>query len=272
MGIAILVISALLASSPFVLYNIVTKSQAQFPQLRIILSSVLGIAIPLLLVNFYAAKILKAPMRDFRVCKPKNIVIWIFCAMALPLAVSVFFILLTPGTFAVSDLSSELVALRIMNAVFSSCFVAGITEELIFRGLIMRLLEVRWNKYAAIIVPSVLFGLLHIFNMENFNIIDILILLIAGTSVGIMFSMIAYQSGSIWPGAVVHGIWNLIIVGGILEISTIPGKSIYTYTLNSNSTVLTGGAFGIESSLPAIIGYGLIIVIAWILQRRESTD
>jgi alanine dehydrogenase len=159
-----------------------------------------------------------------------------------------------------------------MNAIFNTCFVAGITEEVVFRGFIMRLLEIRWNKYVAIIAPSVLFGLLHIFNMENFNIADVLMLLVAGTSVGIMFSTIAYQSGSVWSSALVHGIWNMIVIGGILEISIKPKQSIFTYTLNSNSTLLTGGAFGVESSLPAIIGYGIVIVIALTLLLRKEAS
>jgi hypothetical protein len=105
--------------------------------------------------------------------------------------------------------------------------------------------------------------------MENPNTIDVLALLIAGTSVGVMFSMIVYQSGSIWSSAAVHGIWNLIIIGGILGIGTEPGHPIFSYTLNSDSTLLTGGKFGIESSLPAITGYLLIIILAWFLQRKS---
>jgi membrane protease YdiL (CAAX protease family) len=211
-------------------------------------------------------------LNNFRICKPRNIIVWTLVAAALPIAVSVFFIFLTPGIFAVTSFSSEQLILRVLAAFFNTCLVAGITEELIFRGFIMGLLELRWGKRIAIIAPSVLFGLIHIFNTDNPNIVDISMLLIAGTSVGIMFSMIACQSGSIWPSAVVHGIWNLIIIGGILEIGIEPGKSIFVYTLKSNSVLVTGGAFGIESSLPAIVGYCITIIFAWILYRRTATS
>jgi membrane protease YdiL (CAAX protease family) len=150
--------------------------------------------------------------------------------------------------------------------------VAGITEELIFRGFIMRLVEARWNRLAAMIAPSVLFALLHISGMANPNIADILRLLVAGTSVGVMFSMIACHSGSIWPGAVVHGIWNLIIIGGILRIDVAPARSVFTYTLSADSALLTGGAFGIEASLPAVTGYCIVIVSVWILGRKSSAN
>ena len=38
----------------------------------------------------------------------------------------------------------------------------GIVEEVVFRGFIMTALERRWNRWAAVLLPSVLFGLVHI--------------------------------------------------------------------------------------------------------------
>jgi hypothetical protein len=111
MGVIILCVGALLASLPFDLYYYVTKSVAT-PRLIVILRSVLGISMPLLLIYLYATKVLKMSLGDFRVRKPKNITIWVLCAAALPLAVSAFFILLTPGTFASSGFSSEMITFR----------------------------------------------------------------------------------------------------------------------------------------------------------------
>ena len=108
--------------------------------------------------------------------------------------------------------------------------------------------------------------------MESPNIVDIIVLVIAGTAVGIMFSLIAMESGSIWASAIVHGLWNLVIIGGILEISAEPLSSIFTYTLTSRSTLLTGGAFGIESSLPSIVGYGIVICVALARLKRLSKE
>ena len=243
---------------------------ANAPILNTVICSILNIAVIFLLIRFYIVKGFKMSLVDFRICKSKNIVIWISIALLLPFTVSCFFIFLTPGTFASSGLDKVDLIKTLTEAFFTFCLIAGITEELIFRGLIMRLLEMRWNRFISIIVPSVLFGVLHIFNMERFNITDVLLLVIAGTTVGIMFSLIAYQSGSIWTSALVHGIWNLFIIGGILDIgiSVNPTVSIFTYTLESSTTLLTGGVFGIESSLPAVIGYIVVIFVALSLQRQ----
>ena len=233
----------------------------------IIIRAVLSIVSVYLLVHLYIVRGFKLSLEEFRIFKAKNLGVWTLVAIALPLAVSCFFIFFIPGTFAVSGLSKTDTIRSAVYAFFNYCLVAGITEELIFRAFIMRLLEKRWNKFVAVLVPSVIFGLLHIPNMDDFKILDVLMLLIAGTAVGIMFSLIAYQSGSIWASTLVHGLWNFC--GGILEISVNPDPSIFTYTLDNSSTLLTGGAFGTESSLPAVIGYIVVIFIALILQRQN---
>jgi membrane protease YdiL (CAAX protease family) len=275
MGLALFIASALLASLPFdLIYSIYHKLSQEkasllLSLLRIIGQPVLNVVMLLLLTYLCIVKILKRPLAGFRICKPKKAAIWILCAIALPLLVSGFF-LLTPGTFSINGRGFEQTILLILRAVFDTCLVAGITEEVIFRGFIMHLLEIRWNKYIAIIVPSFIFGVLHILNMDNPNMVDVVMLLIAGTCVGVMFSLISYQSGSIWPSAIVHGIWNLIIIGGIFEISNEPARSLFNYTIHSNSTLITGGAFGIEASVPAVIGYGIVIILAIVLQRKKA--
>lgn len=268
MGVIILFIGNLLASLPVDLFYAITKLEASI--LLAVIRPVLEITILSLLVCLYISKVLKLPLGDFRICKPKSIMMWSVCAFILPLVVSGFFVFMTPGAFSASNFEMSKNIRIMLRAVFSSCLVAGITEELVFRGLIMHVLEIRWGKTIAVIVPSVLFGLLHIFNMNSPNITDILILVIAGTAVGIMFSLIAIQSNSIWASAIVHGIWNLIIIGRILEISIEPSSAIFTYKLTSESKLLTGGAFGIEASLPAIIGYSTVIAIAFLLLKKSD--
>jgi membrane protease YdiL (CAAX protease family) len=269
MGIVILLAGNMAAELPVELFRFITKTEPLL--LTLLIRPLLRIAVLLLLICLYILKVLKLPLGDFRICGPRGIALWLLCAIVLPSAVSAFFIVLTPGVFAVSNLSTPEIVRIVLRAVFGICLAAGITEELLFRGLIMGLLEKRWNKAIAIIVPSVLFGLLHIANMQAPGIVDIGTLVIAGTAVGVMFSLIALHSNSIWASAVVHGIWNLVIIGGILEISGMPSSAIYTYRLTTNATLITGGAFGIEASLPAAIGYGLVIVLALTLLKKQQS-
>ena len=47
---------------------------------------------------------------------------------------------------------------------------------------------------------------------------SILQLIFAGSIVGILFSLVAYESKSVWNSAIIHGCWNMTIIGGILHI------------------------------------------------------
>jgi len=134
----------------------------------------------------------------------------------------------------------------------------------------MSVIEKRFNKKIAIIVPSVLFGLVHIIGM-GFNLLSCALVLLAGTMVGIMFSLIASETKSIWNSAIVHVFWNIIIIGGILWIGTeFDEYSLFSYILDEKSFLLTGGEFGIESSIIAVIGYSLVCLLAVLSNKKKN--
>lgn len=94
-------------------------------------------------------------------------------------------------------------------------------------------------------------------------------LLVSGSLVGILFSLIAIESGNIWNSALVHGIWNMAMAGGILHIGkVIDSQVLYNWVLNTDETLWTGGEFGAEASLIAITVYLLVIGLAlWRMQN-----
>lgn len=116
----------------------------------------------------------------------------------------------------------------------------------------------------------VLFGLVHIIGMD-FSIISSLLVLIAGTMVGIMFSMVAIESGSVWNSGIVHSLWNILIIGGGLSISEKADEySVMTYVLDSKDFVFTGGEFGIESSIIALLGYVIVTLAAICMIKKKA--
>ena len=144
-----------------------------------------------------------------------------------------------------------------ITAVFSTLgagiaftgIAAGFVEEMVFRGVILNLFAQRWNKVVAIIVPSLLFGIVHILGAD-FTFGSCLLVILAGTMVGVMFSLIALQSGSVWNSGIVHAIWNIVIIGGGLSIGeTADAHAVVSYVLESRSFAVTGGQFGIEAVL-----------------------
>ena len=134
----------------------------------------------------------------------------------------------------------------------------------------MGCLEKRFNIRIAIIIPSVLFGLLHIIG-NDLDFVSIIQLLIAGSIVGVLFSLIAYESNSIWNNAIVHGIWNLAVIGGILYIGNeADSSSIFNFILDNKSFLISGGDFGIEASIISIFAYLLFIVLAIVQIRKKA--
>lgn len=183
---------------------------------------------------------------------------WCVVAVLLPLIITAFYILFVPGSFEQNVLKINSKLDLLSAGIFFTGLGAGIVEEIVFRGIMMSVIEKRFNKKIAIIVPSVLFGLVHIIGM-GFNILSCTLVLLAGTMVGIMFSVIASETKSIWNSAIVHAFWNIIIIGGILCIGTeFDEYSLFSYVLDVKSFLLTGGEFGIESSIIAVIGYSLV--------------
>ena len=239
--------------------------------IKSIVSTIGYIGITLSAGLIYAKYVLHFSFEEIGVCFKAPQLKWIAAGFILPSAITAFYLIFTDGQLIKNNNAASIMPCLI-NAIFPIGLASGICEEFIFRGLIMRTLERRWNSVVAVLVPSVLFALLHTFHM-HLGVVDLLLLVVAGTSVGVMFSFIALQSGTIWSSAVVHALWNAITLGGIIIEPSANGTAtdfIYKYELLDTNILLTGGKFGIESALPAIIGYLLVSAIAFMLIRKKS--
>lgn len=235
-----------------------------------ILAGILYVVLAYLLIKLLCEKYIKGNMNDYKIPAFKIEIKWCVVAVLLPLLITAFYILFVTGSFEqnVLDINSKLDLLS--AGIFFTGLGAGIVEEMVFRGIMMSVIEKRFNKKIAIIAPSVLFGLVHVIGM-GFNLLSCVLVLLAGTMVGIMFSLIASETNSIWNSAIVHVFWNIIILGGILCIGTeFDEYSLFSYTLEAKSFLLTGGEFGIESSIIAVIGYSLVSLFAVFSKKKNE--
>lgn len=98
------------------------------------------------------------------------------------------------GVFADTK-SPVLLTLMIVLAVV----VAPITEELIFRAGIFRFARTRLPRWAALLLPALLFASLHA-NLASFAPLTVL---------GIIFSLAYERTGNIAVSMVAHGLFNL---------------------------------------------------------------
>ena len=233
------------------------------------LAGVLYVLFAYLLIKKLCTKYLNHKMEEYYIPKFSIKWYWILIGLLLPLCVSGVYLLFISGTYTTVSLSLFKKLSLIAAGIFYFGIGAGIVEEMVFRGIIMNALDKRYNKAVAIIAPSLLFGLVHILG-TGFNLLSSLLVILAGTMVGIMFSLIAQSHKSIWNSAIVHALWNIIIIGGILHIGNPASEdTLYNYVLKSNSFLLTGGEFGIESSIIATIGYLIVAAITFIVIKDK---
>lgn len=235
-----------------------------------IVAGILYIIFAYILLKLLCKKLLKGDMSEYNIPFFQIGLKWGIVALLLPLLVTAFYVVFVPGSFLQNDLDLNQTLEILSASIFFTGFGAGIVEEMVFRGVMMSAIEKRFNKKIAIIVPSVLFGFIHILGM-GFDLLSCTLVVLAGTMVGIMFSLIASETKSIWNSAVVHAFWNIIIIGGILWTGTeVDEYSLYSYVLDTKSFLLTGGEFGIESSLIAVIGYDIVCLFVVLWGRKKK--
>lgn len=90
--------------------------------------------------------------------------------------------------------------------------LVGFLEEIIFRGFLFKMME-KDNVKSAIIVSSITFGFGHIINLFNgAEVIQTILQIIQACSLGYLFVVIFYKSGSIWPCIITHSAINALSV------------------------------------------------------------
>ena len=232
-----------------------------------VLAGVLYIVFTYMGAKLICRKFLKVSMDEMRIPRINLTARWLIAAVVMPVSVLIISIL-TGGHWEISLPDLETTLSTITGGVAFYGLGAGITEELVFRGVIMGCLEQRTNKYVAVLVPSVLFGMLHLIG-NDLDIISAVQVVAAGSVVGILFSLITYENGSIWNSAVVHAVWNMVFVSGVLHIgSSADSSSICNFVLENKSFLISGGDFGIEASVISVMVYLALCVMAGVCVKK----
>ena len=155
-------------------------------------------------------------------------------------------------------------ALEIISAFFMFLTV-GVGEEIIFRGVLFRWVDEKWGYAIALIVSSLIFGLLHIFQPGATWWSSVAIAIEAGLLLGAAYKF----SGSLWLPIGIHWAWNFT-QGNIFGFA-VSGGDAGVSLIRSHVTgpdILTGGAFGAEASILAPV-FGLALAI-WFIARTAK--
>ena len=144
----------------------------------------------------------------------------------------------------------------------------GFVEEIIFRGYLFNLLKSKYNFWIAAFTPSLLFTFIHIGGAGSF--LNVVQLLIAGLLFSLMTLLIYVLTKSIWNAGIVHFLWNLLLLNGLIKFNTIDKSDILVNFNIGENLLFNGGKFGIETSIPAIAVYGITSLILWKLYKKKQ--
>ena len=168
------------------------------------------------------------------------------------------------------------------DLIFSLITIAilpGFMEELLFRGILFRWLEEFAGSWVALILTSGLFGLAHILNPNATWFSSFAIAIEAGVLLGGAYML----TRSLWMPIGIHAAWNYT-QGFIFDVPVSGGdQNGLVVAQLSGPEILSGGAFGLEASIIAMViataaglwlvreavRRGQVVQPWWVIRRRS---
>jgi membrane protease YdiL (CAAX protease family) len=141
-------------------------------------------------------------------------------------------------------------------------------EELLYRGVVFRILEGVFGGWIALLLSSVWFGLVHLSNDGETLVGIISIVLVFGPMLAVPYMV----TRRLWIGIGLHTAWNYTM-GKIYSGAVSGGSEIQGLFKTSfqGPELLTGGSAGMEGSLIAILVSLTFTVIMLTLAVRRGT-
>ncbi|MGW6128475.1 CPBP family intramembrane glutamic endopeptidase [Cellulomonas sp. NPDC055163] len=146
---------------------------------------------------------------------------------------------------------------------------AGVVEELILRAVVLRLVWRAFGPWSAFAVSAVIFGASHLANPGA----TVFAALCIAVEAGIMLAAFYALTGRLWVSIGIHIAWNLTqgyVFGAAVSGGDI-GDSLSRSVADPSAPLwLTGGEFGPEASLAAVVVCTAVGVLALVLAHRAG--
>jgi len=139
--------------------------------------------------------------------------------------------------------------------------MAGVTEEILLRGIVFRWLEELGGSWVALALSALLFGFLHAPNPNATLISSLSIALAAGVLLGGAYML----TRNLWLAIGLHAGWN--VTQGLVWDVPVSGFPLDGWVESRlvGDPILSGGSFGLEASVITMVvatAYG-----AWLIVR-----
>lgn len=162
-------------------------------------------------------------------------------------------------------------ALLMLVGYFTLFMLAGASEEIMFRGYILQNLREWPGTILAVVISSILFGLVHGLN-PNFNPIAALNIALAGVA----FCYAYLITGNLWLPLAFHFSWNFF-QGPVFSfpVSGVISGGLLLTQVSQAGHAITGGGFGPEGGLTGLGAQVLGLLILWLWAKgrgRNASD
>ncbi|MEO7735012.1 MAG: CPBP family intramembrane glutamic endopeptidase [Kofleriaceae bacterium] len=128
-------------------------------------------------------------------------------------------------------------------------FGAALAEEILFRGVMFRIIEERLGSWIALAISAAIFGTLHLLNEHASAVTAIAIALEAGVLLGASY-MFARR---LWLPIAIHAGWNFGQLGIFGVPGSGPGGHGFWAVHLTGPSILTGGDYGPDGSIVAVL-------------------
>ena len=147
-----------------------------------------------------------------------------------------------------------------------AALLAATVEETLIRGFLFRIVQIVGGTWIALIISSAFFGAAHAFNPGATVTSSLAIALEAGVLLAAAYVL----TERLWFPMGLHAGWNFS-EGSLygLSVSGFTAKNALTQGGLSGPVIFTGGAFGPEASVVAVLlCFGVAILLLWRAARR----
>lgn len=170
--------------------------------------------------------------------------------------VAVTGIMMACGCYHVNGFGSDYLGILIF---LIEMILVAVGEEVIFRGILYRMIAQRWSYIPALVVSALFFGLIHIFNPGATLWSAIAIAIEAGLLLGMAYE----YSQTLWLPIGIHWGWNW--VQGSIFGFPVSGQDFGASLIQSSTSgpdLISGGIFGAEASVIAVL-VGIVFTAAF---------
>jgi membrane protease YdiL (CAAX protease family) len=152
-----------------------------------------------------------------------------------------------------------------MFGVLGVMAAAAVTEEVLFRGVLFRIIEEKIGTYLSMLLTGAVFGAMHLFN-EDATLWGALAIAVEA---GFMLAACFAATRNLWVPIGLHLAWNFLLAGifSLTSSGNGLGKGLLDVTF-SGPEIFTGGEFGPEGGVAAV-GAGVLLTVIFLAMAHR---